>query len=1032
MKYGKIEIGESSFEEKFYGKTPPAPPTEPVVPVEEPVPPYMPPYYLTAYGIAVKNGFVGTETDWLESLKGDTGAQGAPGVGIYSVEKISGSGDPGETDTYGVYLADDDHTLLGTFDVYNGETGPEGPEGQQGPAGADGAAGINGQDGENGVSITAVTLTSGTHAPGTLDTYTVHFSDGNVSTFQVYNGDDGAAGANGVGIADIQFTSGDHSPGSTDTYTVLMEDGNSYTITVYNGADGNDGVGIASIDLTSGTHAPGTLDTYTILYDNNDTTTFQVYNGDDGADGTDGNDGNGIASITLTSGDHSPGTSDVYTITFTDGTSSTFSVYNGTNGTSFKLEVVQTLPITGDTGTIYLVPNGGTTPNIYDEYIYNNGWEKIGTTEFTQEQANWTEIDSTKAGYIKNKPSLATTTAMLKGDNAGGTTAAVAGTDFQAPLPTQTGKASTVLSTTGSALEWRSPFVPYAQVDDTSTSTVFTATVPGITELKNGVWMLLKNGVVTSAAGFTINVNNLGAKPSYSNMAAATADTTLFNINYTMLFIYDETRIEGGCWVCYRGYNSNDNTIGYQLRTNTQKMPVSGATYRYRLLFTSADGTKYVPANTSTSTNATASRTVNQTPINPFGAIYYYSNTSAVSSGSSPGATYLWQQYNFTLGYSFNRTGAALTLTSWKPVYVVAAPQTDGSAIMDSTTPYVQALPTTDDGKIYIFLGIATSATQVEMTYGHPVYYYKDGMIRLWTNPAASGSGTIATTSNMLKGDNAGNAVAATAGTDYQAPLTGGIDYDLPPVVAAISGNSLDGYTSDKTFVELYSAVLDGIAIYAAYVTPGAAQLICPATILRWDTIIFTAVTYENPYYCLWTITITSTDTVSVVQTDLQEHISVTDGSMLKFSSNAVTAATAGTDYFAPTGGEVTGDITLKAPAASNSYCLIFQRGTLSDNYNDWMIQDRGGYLYFDERGNGSSAWTNRVMFDTTGKVTASSFAGSGANLTGVVQTVNGNSGTITVREVPAVSSSDNGKVLRVVNGAWAAVDLPSASGVSF
>lgn len=34
--------------------------------------------------------------------------------------------------------------------------------------------------------------------------------------------------------------------------------------------------------------------------------------------------------------------------------------------------------------------------------------------------------------------------------------------------------------------------------------------------------------------------------------------------------------------------------------------------------------------------------------------------------------------------------------------------------------------------------------------------------------------------------------------------------------------------------------------------------------------------------------------------------------------------------------------------------------------------------------------------------------------------------------ELPTVTSSDNGKVLRVVNGAWSAVQLPSASGVSF
>ena len=32
-----------------------------------------PPYFLTAYGIAVKNGFQGTEEEWLASLKGEKG-----------------------------------------------------------------------------------------------------------------------------------------------------------------------------------------------------------------------------------------------------------------------------------------------------------------------------------------------------------------------------------------------------------------------------------------------------------------------------------------------------------------------------------------------------------------------------------------------------------------------------------------------------------------------------------------------------------------------------------------------------------------------------------------------------------------------------------------------------------------------------------------------------------------------------------------------------------------------------------------------
>lgn len=35
-------------------------------------------------------------------------------------------------------------------------------------------------------------------------------------------------------------------------------------------------------------------------------------------------------------------------------------------------------------------------------------------------------------------------------------------------------------------------------------------------------------------------------------------------------------------------------------------------------------------------------------------------------------------------------------------------------------------------------------------------------------------------------------------------------------------------------------------------------------------------------------------------------------------------------------------------------------------------------------------------------------------------------------KELPTVTASDNGKFLRVVNGAWAASDISDANGVSF
>lgn len=280
--------------------------------------------------------------------------------------------------------------------------------------------------------------------------------------------------------------------------------------------------------------------------------------------------------------------------------------------------------------------------------------------------------------------------------------------------------------------------IPFGTVDAGSTATVITATVRGVTSLKNGVVAYIQNGVVTSASGWTLNVNNLGAKPVYSTLSASGRITTTFNINYTMMFVYNESRVTGGCWDMFYGYDSNTNTIGYQIRSGSYSLPVSSKTYRYRLLFQSPDATKFVPSNTSTSTDATTARQVNQEAINPFGQIVYYSGTSAVDADSRPGASSLWTQYPLTLGYAFNVSGGELSLIPFAPVYVKCVPQTNGSAIIDANNPIVQSLPSVEDGMIYIYLGVAYSATQIELLHHHPIYYYKGSAIRIWTNAIAN------------------------------------------------------------------------------------------------------------------------------------------------------------------------------------------------------------------------------------------------------------------------------------------------------
>ena len=298
-------------------------------------------------------------------------------------------------------------------------------------------------------------------------------------------------------------------------------------------------------------------------------------------------------------------------------------------------------------------------------------------------------------------------------------------------------KIKTVLSNKldATATAHKTASIPMGEVDSTSTSTAFTATINGITELRDGVCMWLKNGVITSASGFTIDINGLGAKPVYSSLAVSSRSTTIFNATYTCLFVYNSTRVDGGCWDIVYGIDTNSQVASYQVRHNSSSLPASDTGYRSRIWFTSADGTHYVPANKSSSTNATSKRTPNDTPIDPFGEIIYYNVTSkpAAEAGTNLTSTNIWQQFVLSLGYSFNDTGTTLAMTIHKPVYVKCIPQEDGSAVIKG---YTQDKPTTNDGFIYIYLGLPYNATYIELSLTHPVYWHDGTGVRLWSGIA--------------------------------------------------------------------------------------------------------------------------------------------------------------------------------------------------------------------------------------------------------------------------------------------------------
>lgn len=88
---------------------------------------------------------------------------GFTGVGIQSIEMISGDHSPGTLDTYTLTMTDE-RTF--NFSIYNGAIGPQGIQGQQGiqgPIGPEGPPGPQGPQGPQGINGVAV-ATTGTYA----------------------------------------------------------------------------------------------------------------------------------------------------------------------------------------------------------------------------------------------------------------------------------------------------------------------------------------------------------------------------------------------------------------------------------------------------------------------------------------------------------------------------------------------------------------------------------------------------------------------------------------------------------------------------------------------------------------------------------------------------------------------------------------------------------------------------------------------------------------------------------------------------
>ncbi|MDE5754848.1 MAG: collagen-like protein [Oscillospiraceae bacterium] len=138
---------------------------------------------LSAYEIAVQNGFTGSVSDWLASLQGEPGEPGKQGLqGIQGDPGQQGEkGEPGERGLQGE----------------KGEKGDKGDPGKQGIQGIPGEKGEPGENGKDGVDGFSPVVTTEQTADGAIITITDAVG---VHTVTLHNGQDGTL--DGIDLTD--------------------------------------------------------------------------------------------------------------------------------------------------------------------------------------------------------------------------------------------------------------------------------------------------------------------------------------------------------------------------------------------------------------------------------------------------------------------------------------------------------------------------------------------------------------------------------------------------------------------------------------------------------------------------------------------------------------------------------------------------------------------------------------------------------------------------------------------------------------
>lgn len=269
----------------------------------------------------------------------------------------------------------------------------------------------------------------------------------------------------------------------------------------------------------------------------------------------------------------------------------------------------------------------------------------------------------------------------------------------------------------------------YATSSTAAACTTKCVCIPEITQLCVWQQITVKPSVTATNCATSLKLNDFTEYPIRFNNAALTSTTDWYvrwaDCLSTFLFDWSYWHVVSKSYDINTTYTLNTLLDAWKYTAWTGTYALS----RYSLVMEKDDWTWEKITNTSAAYSTATTKTVNTNWFR-LNHIRYYNTTTNVATGALIATNTLSNQAaSVDLRYSTNCWWTT-TFAEWDYIYLVGTIKSDWLFYLDTTTWWTNALPTTNNWKLYIRIWLCLAANWYTSSFlvDRPIYYYDNGI----------------------------------------------------------------------------------------------------------------------------------------------------------------------------------------------------------------------------------------------------------------------------------------------------------------